>query len=191
MQLARSDSLIATQEAEEEDSTLERATAVALIIDVVKKELLLIRRADDPRDPWSGHMALPGGRRDPLDVNLMVTACRESLEEVGVQLSPEDCFGALPRLKTYAAKPSMNLSVRPFIFHLEEKKKVIINHEVSEYYWVPLEHFAPERIETFTKEIGSSLLTFPSWVYQERRIWGLTQRIIQDYMQRCGGQPRS
>jgi hypothetical protein len=30
-------------------------------------EILLIKRATSERDPWSGHMALPGGRRDGAD----------------------------------------------------------------------------------------------------------------------------
>src|SRR5262245_39852984 len=30
-------------------------------------ELLLIERAEHPDDPWSGHMALPGGRYEPCD----------------------------------------------------------------------------------------------------------------------------
>ena len=34
-------------------------------------EILFIHRAEDPRDPWSGHMAFPGGREDPGDADLM------------------------------------------------------------------------------------------------------------------------
>jgi 8-oxo-dGTP pyrophosphatase MutT (NUDIX family) len=40
-------------------------------------ELLLIRRAEHPSDPWSGHMALPGGRNDPQDTSLYETVVRE------------------------------------------------------------------------------------------------------------------
>ena len=63
--------------------------AVALILRALPDdlELLLIKRARDPRDPWSGHMALPGGRRDAADPDLASTAVRETLEETGVELT--------------------------------------------------------------------------------------------------------
>ena len=71
-------------------------------------DLLLIKRARSERDPWSGHMALPGGRRDPEDRDLEATASRETLEETGLDLAgvgtplgrldlltpgPDDVFG--------------------------------------------------------------------------------------------------
>ena len=49
-------------------------------------EVLLIRRAENPRDPWSGHMAFPGGREAPEDRDLLATAVRETHEEVGLDL---------------------------------------------------------------------------------------------------------
>ena len=39
--------------------------------------VLLGRRRDDPRDPWSGHIAFPGGRREPSDRDLLDTAVRD------------------------------------------------------------------------------------------------------------------
>ena len=50
-------------------------------------EVLLIRRAEHPNDPWSGHMAFPGGREDPCDADLFGTAVRETLEEVALDLT--------------------------------------------------------------------------------------------------------
>ena len=62
--------------------------AVALVLRVADDlELLLIKRAKSVRDPWSGHVALPGGRRDPSDSILMETAIRETSEETGVDLA--------------------------------------------------------------------------------------------------------
>ncbi|MGH7466016.1 MAG: NUDIX domain-containing protein, partial [Longimicrobiales bacterium] len=63
----------------------QREAAVAILVrprDAL--ELLLIRRAELHGDPWSGHIALPGGRRAPDDADLLATACRETEEEVGV-----------------------------------------------------------------------------------------------------------
>ena len=52
--------------------------AVALIWN--NNEFLLIKRADQEGDPWSGQMALPGGHREPGE-RCMDTAIRETKEE--------------------------------------------------------------------------------------------------------------
>ena len=41
-------------------------------------EVLFILRAESDRDPWSGHIAFPGGRREPDDGSLLTTAIRSS-----------------------------------------------------------------------------------------------------------------
>src|SRR5688572_8426294 len=74
--------------------------AVALVLCGQSDELLLIQRAEDPRDPWSGHMALPRGRRGPVDQGLLATAMRETWGEVGVRLGQEHLLGELPPTRT-------------------------------------------------------------------------------------------
>ena len=53
-------------------------------------EVLVIRRGEREGDPWSGHMALPGGRFEPEDLSVYTTAVRETHEEVGIDLSDAD-----------------------------------------------------------------------------------------------------
>jgi 8-oxo-dGTP pyrophosphatase MutT (NUDIX family) len=61
-------------------------------------EILFIKRAGRVGDRWSGHTALPGGRRDPTDADDRAAAIRETKEEVGLDLTRSDCFyvGNLP-----------------------------------------------------------------------------------------------
>ncbi|HEU5217398.1 MAG TPA: NUDIX domain-containing protein, partial [Gemmatimonadales bacterium] len=61
--------------------------AVAVILAPDPDSVLLIRRAEREGDKWSGHLALPGGRWSPGDPDLAATARRETIEEVGVDLS--------------------------------------------------------------------------------------------------------
>ena len=66
-----------------------KRSAVAIVIDQAtteKASLLLIKRADNERDPWSGHMAFPGGRYEPGDKNGLAIAKREMQEEVGFDI---------------------------------------------------------------------------------------------------------
>ena len=57
-------------------------------------EVLFIRRASRQGDPWTGHIALPGGRRDPGDADDFSAAVRETWEEVGIDLTSDHTLAA-------------------------------------------------------------------------------------------------
>jgi len=58
-------------------------------------EVLLIERAEREGDPWSGHMAFPGGRLEDHDDSSRSTARRETFEEVGIELASAEYLGRL------------------------------------------------------------------------------------------------
>src|SRR5262249_27191702 len=62
--------------------------AVSLILSEARgsAQALIIKRAERPGDHWSGHLALPGGRAQAEDADLIATAARETYEEVGINL---------------------------------------------------------------------------------------------------------
>src|SRR5688500_11808432 len=68
-----------------------RRAAVALVLRDGPQglELLFIRRAEHPLDPWSGQIAFPGGRAEPGDADLRTTAIRETAEELGFDLAAD------------------------------------------------------------------------------------------------------
>ena len=80
--------------------TESRCAAVALIfVDGADgHELCFVKRQVYPGDPWSGQMALPGGKRNPEDTTPHDVARREAFEEVGVTLSDADLVGMMPRM---------------------------------------------------------------------------------------------
>ena len=60
--------------------------------------MLFIKRAVRVGDRWTGHIALPGGKREPSDSDDRTTGSRETREEIGLELESEHCLyiGNLP-----------------------------------------------------------------------------------------------
>ena len=60
-------------------------------------EMLFIKRATRVGDRWTGHVACPGGKREPGDADDQAAAARESQEEIGLDLDA-NCLliGSLP-----------------------------------------------------------------------------------------------
>lgn len=61
-------------------------------------EVVFIKRAARVGDRWTSHVALPGGKRDPEDEDDKAVAIRETMEEIGLDLTSPNAFyvGNLP-----------------------------------------------------------------------------------------------
>ena len=164
----------------------EREAAVALVIRPRDQlEILLIKRAEHERDPWSGHMALPGGRRSPADADLIRTAMRETEEETHVPLRR---IGALVgRLDELAPRTQRlpPIVVTPFAFAVPPDTPARPDgREVDAALWVPLSALRDERAvsELLVELAEGESQAFPSLLYQEYVIWGMTHRILTDFL---------
>jgi len=144
-------------------------------------ELLLIKRADHPGDPWSGQMALPGGRRHPEDPDLLATVVRETREEVGVALAPDRLLGELDDLhpRTPLLPPVV---VRPFVFGLSHRPTVSANSEVALHVWVALDELAGGRTRTEITIPGRDQ-RYPAYRVGPHLVWGMTERIILPFIE--------
>ena len=159
--------------------------AVALVL---RREpepaFLLVRRARSPRDPWSGQMALPGGRRDPEDADLRETAVRETREEVGIDLDRSGALlGRLPDLKpTSRAIP--RLVIAPFVFLLSRDADArVASTEIAAVYWVPVADLtAPGAGSAVTVDTPAGSHEFPCYWVGGNPVWGLTYRILQRFL---------
>ena len=170
------------------DATI-RDAAVAAIFRVAGDdalELLLIERASYEGDPWSGHVAFPGGRREPHDATLLDTALRETREEIGIDLEADgQVLGALERL--HPVSPSLPpLSIAPFVALLTRDAPLALSDEVAEAFWVPLEVFRHAEASSDVEVVLSSGVrrTVRAYVHGRYTIWGLTERIIRDLLSR-------
>lgn len=158
------------------------SAAVALVLYPLEGVLttLLIRRAEDPRDPWSGQMALPGGWKDPEDPTLEQTARRECLEEVGLDLQDAALLGRLDDVETERLR-EIDLSVAAFVFYLKALPPLTPNVEVAEAVHVPLARFLdPAAFAPYRFPADPLDRDFPSIAHEGHIIWGLTYRVFRN-----------
>jgi 8-oxo-dGTP pyrophosphatase MutT (NUDIX family) len=160
------------------DSRGAREASVALVLVPGRGGLdaLFIRRAQRADDPWSGHVALPGGRRDDSDADLLATAIRETAEEVGVALRPADLLGGLDDLAPRT--PSLPaLLIRPYVFGLSSRPRTRLSDEVAGIMWLPLVELASRSGRT-SVEIRGARTEVDCFERGGVVVWGLTYRIV-------------
>lgn len=147
-------------------------------------EILMIKRADRPGDPWSGHMAFPGGRMEPQDRHGLDVAVRETSEEIGLFLGDEDpCIGRLSELMTHIQLKRRPMIVSPYLFRLERKVSFELNHEVAEVIWVPLAFLRDrDNREIMHWQRGRVPIPLPCYYYSGRRIWGLSLMMLDELL---------
>jgi 8-oxo-dGTP pyrophosphatase MutT (NUDIX family) len=162
------------------------AVALALAQAPGGVELLLIQRATRDNDPWSGHIALPGGRRDPGDADAIATAVRETSEEVGVDLRRDgEVIGRLDELRAVARHRPLDLVITPVVFALPRPVPLVPSpREVDSALWVPLSFLASaEAAATYTRTLEGITSEFPAFRYRQYTIWGLTHRILSGFLE--------
>jgi 8-oxo-dGTP pyrophosphatase MutT (NUDIX family) len=161
-----------------------RRAAVALVLsgsaeaaDEDSLSILLVRRAEREGDPWSGHMALPGGHAHADDADLLHTARRETLEEVGIDLTTAELLG---RLDDVSPLRSSQMLVRPYVFWSRGFPGVTLSSEVAETLWVPLDSLAGSGLcETREVEVRGNRLQVPAFVIDGRVVWGMTYYVLE------------
>jgi 8-oxo-dGTP pyrophosphatase MutT (NUDIX family) len=169
----------------DEDASLLWA-AVAVILTPEPEGILLIRRAERAGDPWGGHMALPGGRREPTDQDLLTTAIRETEEEVGIQLNREHLAGALDDVvpRTPALPP---IAVRPFVFLAPVRPALTLNAEVAAADWVTIDHLIrPGTHHPVRLDVAGDTRVVQAFELENAIVWGMTERIISNLLQQLG-----
>jgi 8-oxo-dGTP pyrophosphatase MutT (NUDIX family) len=150
-------------------------------------EVLMIKRADAEGDPWSGHIALPGGRMEPGDRDLAVTAVRETWEETGVDVARDGrLLGFLddltPRSPTIAP-----MVIRPYVALVRADVAIAASHEVAAAFWVPLTALrAPEAWGTGTVQVRGGERRVSVFRHGEYTVWGLTERVLRQFLSYIG-----
>jgi 8-oxo-dGTP pyrophosphatase MutT (NUDIX family) len=147
-------------------------------------ELLFIHRAEDPRDPWSGHMAFPGGRLDASDDTTLAAALRETREEIGLDLERTgESIGRLSDVSAVGRGRPVSMVITPFVFVVEDVPPLVPNHEVAAVVWVPTEFLADHsNLETMEYQRAGLSLDLPCYRYKDHLIWGMTLGMVDELL---------
>jgi len=161
----------------------DRQAAVTLLLGEADDEpaVLFVRRAESVNDPWSGHTALPGGHLSPTDADILDTARRETLEEVGIDLPRDAYLGRLDDLRPSTRSPS--IVVAAFVAATQGTVEIRRSREIQSHRWIPISALRDPAHRSELSHLSRGLrLMFPSIVYRELTIWGLTHQIVSNFL---------
>ena len=159
--------------------TSEFRAGVAILL-CPNDQICMIRRALKEGDYWSGHMGFPGGREETHDGTLLQTAIRETQEEIGVELLPEQYMGRLSDLH------HPKLQVAAFAFRSESNLEFVLEEsEVAEIHWLPLQAFTdPVYRSTRKATYKGKEYDAPVVNVGTADVWGISLRFIEDLIRR-------
>ncbi len=151
--------------------------AVVLLLKLIDRDpqILIVERIENPTDPWSGQLALPGGKRDPKDRNLKQTVARETLEETNINLLDHCRF--LGTMKTLRSTLKPEMRILPFVVLLEAEPAIKLNEELEDFAWLSLRELVKQK-GTVEFDFGE----FPAYHARNSAIWGLTFRILERFV---------
>jgi 8-oxo-dGTP pyrophosphatase MutT (NUDIX family) len=132
-------------------------------------------------------MALPGGRRERGDPDLVATAVREIVEEVGIELAAEHLVGQLDDVvpRTPVLPP---IAVRPFVFLPPARPSLMLNSEVASAHWVVLDDLLKLGAHHLVRlEVAGESREVQAYQLDDGIVWGMTERILTDLLHQLRG----
>ena len=161
-----------------------KRSAISLILRRTEAglEALMIKRADRESDPWSGHMAFPGGRGERADSNNLHTARRETWEEIGLDTDQHtECLGRLSDIAIPPFRGHHRMVITPYLFTIDQVPELNPNHEVAEVIWVPLAFLAnADNRELMQRQRKGVTRDIPCYFYNGERIWGVSLTMLDE-----------
>lgn len=163
--------------------TIGGLSPAAVLIPVVMRQqglmVLLTQRSARLRH-HAGQISFPGGRQDPGDENLIVTALRETEEELGIPPQLISVVGTLNPLNTVS-----RFDVLPVLGMVRADYSLTLSQdEVAHAFEVPLDHLLDRRNHIpLTLARGGKEHTIYWIPWQHHYIWGATASMINQLAQ--------
>lgn len=156
-----------------------KLSAVFLLLrNTPEPEILFVQRAQTLRH-HPGEIGFPGGKVDALDRHLLDTAHREVEEEIGITANHIEAIAQLKKQRT-----RYGLWVTPFVGIIEPEVDFAPDQsEIDHVFSVPVNHFFNADHRRYKHVTYRRIpLKFPGYTYQNHHIWGLTHRVLVDFL---------
>ena len=147
----------------------------------------LVRRAKWADDPWSEHIALPGGSRTGSETP-METVRREVREEVGVSIADTEELTALPQLWIRLAGRERTLLLDSFVHHVPGPEPALrCGPEIDSAFWVPVtDLWNPANLDHLVLGDHGDTLIYPALRLPQGVVFGITLRVLTLLSDRLG-----
>lgn len=165
-------------------STTSRPAAVLLGIREGQQPRLVFTVRNSQLQEHAGQVAFPGGCSEPGDGDdAVVTALRESQEEIGLDPALVTPLGYLDRLETVSG-----YSVTPVVARIAAEARLYpAPEEVAEVFEVPMAFFLDgHNLRRYTMTFRGRPRPMVEFVHGGHRIWGATAEIVVNLLQRMG-----
>ncbi len=170
----------AKQTAAEEDFT-PSAVLIPIFYKNGEPQLLLTLRTETVAS-HKGQISFPGGTREDGDQDLLVTALRETYEEVGIRPEDVEILGELDDLlavTNFAITPFVGVFPYPYDFKVNDD-------EIAELIEIPLSFFAdPRNRRSEQRLFRGRNTTVYFYDYGKYTVWGVTARILKGFVDLC------
>jgi 8-oxo-dGTP pyrophosphatase MutT (NUDIX family) len=161
---------------------LARAAVLIALYEKDGAQHILFQVRSELVEHHKGQISFPGGMEDPGDVDLTMTALRETEEEIGVQREDVEVLGQLDDILTIS-----NFIVTPFAGRITRPAPYPFapsGYEVDELLEVPVPHLlGPDSFNHGLATWRDRQVPPPSYSYGEHVIWGATGRMLQGFLE--------
>ena len=162
-------------------SDLPKAAVLIALTDEENPEVIYTLRSNKVSS-HQGEVSFPGGMQEESDTSLIMTALRESEEEIGL---PQNCVKILGSLDTMVSR--FNISVTPFVGVIPGDVELnTSSEEIEACFKVPLSFLLKDK-RYRNDEVNRNGETFymPAYKYSSYVIWGLTAMITVNFLNRA------
>jgi 8-oxo-dGTP pyrophosphatase MutT (NUDIX family) len=154
---------------------------LASILVVIYGESPIVVMTEKPKHMkfHAGEISFPGGKLDSNDSNLLETALRETREEIGLTIRPDQVIGQLDPVITL----NSGFTILPFVSVVDEIPPLSANAEVEKIFHIPLESFLKTMANDPdpTHNLIQEMYTFE---FQGNIVWGASARVLKQIADR-------